>query len=55
MSKREARELLKRNCTEAGDFQKELFEMERVQSQTSPEELATLTAGCTGMFTLVCC
>lgn len=57
MSKEEMREMRKGGSSAAGYAAKELEQIEKLQkvSQGTDMEIITLTAGCSEIYTLICC
>lgn len=55
MSKRERRELLLKNGESFGNAALELVEISKLENGPEETDLATITVGCTQIFSLVCC
>lgn len=55
MSKREKRELLLKNGESFGNVALELAEISKLEAGPDESDLATITVGCGGALTLICC
>jgi hypothetical protein len=55
MSKPETRELLLKNGESFGNVALELAEISKLEAGPDESDLATITAGCTQVLSLICC
>ena len=54
MSKQEMRKQMIKEIGIIGDAQLEMEEIQKIQ-QNSPEDVVSLSVGCNGILTLICC
>lgn len=55
MSKQEKREWLIGNCEVFGNAGLERMELEKLQAGPEETELTTISVGCGGLLTIICC
>lgn len=55
MEKRNVREALVNYSSVAGSAAKELKEIQKMQEQNEPTDMATFTVGCGSFLTVMCC
>ena len=55
ISKEELRRAKRGNSTAAGNVQMEVEQIKKLQTRKVDSEILTITVGCGGLFTLVCC
>lgn len=55
MHKNERRWELVENCEAIGSVDRELREVSKLNNSSTPEDILTLTVGCSELLTIICC